>query len=625
MSIQVGVPASNAESLFSRYRCERCQKQHKKCDQARPACDRCTKAKVACIYKDTDTLSRIIDASESPQSLFDFKGGRKHASTSLPLLDPDFIPTYDDYMLVKRLLLSDRFDFSEVLFPYSLDVFLDQFFLLSPYLRASVCALAASLLQDELCDLLLAKYFRQAKKFVSQSIEKMTLDMLQAIRIMGWLANNTGQTEYCLLLFEIEIHLNFQLQLYVDPDNPKSLYRQASLAQKEWQRYVFHMAASYQKGIIPVFLRSGDSPHHPDLKLCGMATPSISKVFFDIGRVKLPMRLENTGFIELSQSGDLLLQLKELFKKPPATVQDIYLSPQIKHLTAESMQFVSKLPLNHLLASEIDGYERFRHQQMQETSWVHFFGRMQLSIRSLTLLCMLHRPRVYLLAHLLEESSFLADTFVANHLLVSLKVASDAAQRIGNLVSFMLQSIADPTITGGKNGGTSSGVKLSADSFVHSFWGLDVFDAAIMLWFILCRMPMSWRARISFDVAKAQQSLLSILQFVQLVDSNMKSGAKTSNESISPSALNPIMLCVNSFVLEVQGFSCDNLGIHPLELAMTVISVSDDSDDLESIARGKEPLAYLGLLGVSVMGGVQWSSPTESNWAVFWRNVQLLK
>ncbi|KAI8609631.1 hypothetical protein BC830DRAFT_1173389 [Chytriomyces sp. MP71] len=139
---------------------------HPRCDQARPACDRCTKATVACIFKDTDTLARIIDASESPQSLFDFKQWRKHASTSLPLLAPDFIPTYDDYMLFKRPLLSDRFDFNEVPVPHSLDVFLDQLFLLSPYLRASVCALAASLLQDQLYDLLLANHFRQAKKFV---------------------------------------------------------------------------------------------------------------------------------------------------------------------------------------------------------------------------------------------------------------------------------------------------------------------------------------------------------------------------------------------------------------------------------------------------------------------------
>ncbi|KAJ3397409.1 hypothetical protein HDU80_009558, partial [Chytriomyces hyalinus] len=78
--------------------------------------------------------------------------------------------------------------------------------------------------------------------------------------------------------------------------------------------------------------------------------------------------------------------------------------------------------------------------------------------------------------------------------------------------------------------------------------------------------------------------------------------------------------CITQMVLEVAGVA--GASVNSVEVAMSVLSISDQDGDLETIRTGDTPLALMGLLGVEIMGGVRWRAPYEEAWRRYWSEVQ---
>ncbi|TPX65338.1 hypothetical protein CcCBS67573_g08166 [Chytriomyces confervae] len=648
--------------------CARCRSFHKKCDLVAPTCGRCFKAYADCVYPPamntpekthqdiTDSshettsqahnvfyetiqptlLLKIVDAATATEDMV--PGVRDAAAHATSLVDPDFLPTLQDYCLVARYIQSNKIS-PEVACDIDLSTFLANFFIEPPPLRMVLCAHAAKAFHHELSNDTVYSYYRRARKTVSQFMDKPSLRMVQALLFLVQISDGTGQSEFADLIFRYTIEMLLSLRMDLDPDH--AFWRATSNLteiQKEEHRRIFWRCAFWIK------LRS----------TFGQIT---QPYVLDVNQVQLPRNLQRGPFTILAAGSDFVVNARRIHTKIPSSIHEMIVSHELIELNAHLMGLMAGIPAPMILISTretpLDQQFKIFTNQLMHLDGVSQFNIITLSLGYFSSVCLTHRPRMYLTAFLPSGSFYLTSPQYASELISSLAQSVDTAQHIGRVFMFLLLATQEYNL----KTNLSSIFQPTFDIpklFPPSFWtwgcAIGIFECSISLWFALCKVPPEWKHRIGFDETAAKLSLLIFREFVDLVQLNLRGGSEsvpTHSNSASPNPVNdrdatptvisPIVTCIHAMVSEVfelhifeasrestPSSTTTNTVAEPLELSMTVLSLTEKGE-LKPIRTQESPYAMMGLLGVEVKGGIRWRAGYEKGWRHFWRNLHLME
>ncbi|KAJ3015764.1 UNVERIFIED_CONTAM: hypothetical protein HDU68_012576 [Siphonaria sp. JEL0065] len=160
-----------------------------------------------------------------------------------------------------------------------------------------------------------------------------------------------------------------------------------------------------------------------------------------------------------------------------------------------------------------------------------------------------------------------------------------------------------------------------------------VFEAMISFWFTQCRMDPSWWGFLDADLAEMNLDWISVRRQVSSLMDHIYLQWKYEGGDYS-GAMAPLYMCMQAMVNEMDnrrleskekrrgdGFvgdeAEDNERIEQVLVTMKVMSLGGDV--LEEVGTVKEPHAFLGLLGMTVSGGIRWNGPSEESWRLFWK------
>ncbi|KAI8611339.1 hypothetical protein BC830DRAFT_662832 [Chytriomyces sp. MP71] len=248
--------------------------------------------------------------------------------------------------------------------------------------------------------------------------------------------------------------------------------------------------------------------------------------------------------------------------------------------------------------------------------------------------CILHRPQLYLTAHLPITSPLLAFPESYQALNTALLQSVTAARTITSLNSALAHTMRE-----------------DFDSVKYDpFTSFVLFEAAIVLWFATTKTPAYW-----FKLAGATPSplfltmgaeerrairgeVLDVLRALKELEDIMGSHAADDGliPPVSASArvggappsnmLSPMVTAVTAMIEEMQAAEQRILapssvtqpatGVEELLIGMKVMAL-DDPDDARGTSYVDEPYCYLGLLGVKC-GSFRWHGALEPAWQRFW-------
>ncbi|KAJ3400700.1 hypothetical protein HDU80_006696 [Chytriomyces hyalinus] len=541
-----------------------------------PTCANCFKANASCYYDDSDVMEKITHFATSIDMELNYN--EKDAR----LVDPDLAPSYEDYaMLVAHQVANGGF--------INWDAFMENFFLEPAPLRLVYCARAAQMYQSNLnlSEMEVLGYYRRARKAVQQNLDKPSLRMVQALISLTSMADDNGESDFADMVFEAAVRMMLKLRMDVDPDvlDPSS---NLSESQKDEQRIVYCFCAYLLKNKRAV----GKMPHF--------------RVQMPLNQIKMPHHMYAVPL--LSELSPKLLQLH------------VQIASVFCRFKADEILMPSdgKRPLAHI-------FKDFSERVSRKLLMIDKNNLVFASHEYFTAICLLHRPRMYLLAHLPPNSPIFQ--MYAQELETSLLEATNAAQHAALISTF--QWLATKGLPPNEAWIQTVGSFEVPQVFPAWSWdwadGMRFLEVATTLWFALCRVPAVWLNRIQFDRVAAQQGLGVILECCKTIDEGLRTGVdymsgKESEVRWRPTLITPVVQCITQMVLEVAGVA--GASVNSVEVAMSVMSISDEDGDLETIRTGDTPLALMGLLGVEIMGGVRWRAPYEESWRRYWIEVQ---
>ncbi|KAI8615267.1 hypothetical protein BC830DRAFT_312939 [Chytriomyces sp. MP71] len=604
----------------SGHQCGRCKKLKKKCDQTQPACGRCSRADVACEYLvEPDLVSTAFCETSPPMSLSPVNSPVSAVApmpiTVIPAVDQELLPTFHDFILLRRFVNLGKMS-PAMACDLDIDNFVTSFFSEHPALRAVLVAYAAKAFRSELGDWKAWSYFRRAKTTVKQYEEAPSLRVCQALFFLSQLAESSGLTDYSDKVFNRLVGMLHDAGLTQDPDSPSWAVCNLPEWQKEEMRCVFWRSAYWIK------LRR--TFRHTDL-------PTFYSL--DVFDVRLPHCMQQSPFKVMTTHADFDVKTRTYHTQIPYTVRDMIVSQELLDANVTLMDMLSQIPAHMILVP--NPFLPLSHKfQLFFNQMIQFCEISQYSVISLTLsyhtsLALLHRPRVYLLAFLKPTSFYITSLQYAAELESSLHVATQTAQHMAHIFAFLLLTTRDYALE------TNLGETLYLPRiFKQSMWtwkfAFAAMEAATMLWFVLARVPVSWRERVAFDEEAARAGLLAIREFLVLVEANLRGGSlaspygSPSSDSVradAPTVVTPILQCVQAMVAQVFELDRQYHSLDAADFAMTVFDLSADGD-LVPIKK-ESPFAVMGLLGVDV-AGIRWNAPYEEGWSQWWANVNLL-
>ncbi|KAJ3227047.1 hypothetical protein HDU78_010112 [Chytriomyces hyalinus] len=591
----VGAKCSYAVAM----RCQRCRKQHRKCDMSLPTCANCFKANASCYYDGADMMQKIIHLTTSTNMELNYN--EKDAR----LVDPDLAPSYKDYaLLVAHPAANGGF--------IDWDAFMENFFLEPPPLRLVFCAHSAQMYQSDLnlSEMEVLGYYRRARKAVQQNLDKPSLRMVQALIYLMLLADDNGEADFADMVFEAAVRMILKLRMDVDPDilDPSS---NLSESQKDEQRIIYGYCAYMLKSKRAV----GKMPHF--------------RVEMSLSQIKMPYHMAALPI--LSELCTFFTGCREVHTAIPDSVDSLIRSPKLLQLHVQIASVFCRFKPDEILMPS-DGkrplahiFKDFSERVSRKLLMIDKNNLVFASHEYFTAICLLHRPRMYLLAHLPPNSPILQ--LYAQELETSLLEATNAAQHAALISTF--QWLATKGLPPNEAWIQTVGSFEVPQVFSSWSWdwsdGMRFMEVATTLWFALCRVPAVWLNRIQFDRVAAQQGLGVILECCKTIDEGLRTGVnfmsgKESEVRWRPTLMTPVVQCITQMVLEVAGVA--GASVNSIEVAMSVLSISDQDGDLETIRTGDTPLALMGLLGVEIKGGVRWRAPYEESWRRYWIEVQ---
>ncbi|KAI8613646.1 hypothetical protein BC830DRAFT_461675 [Chytriomyces sp. MP71] len=575
-------------------RCNRCRSQHRKCDMIRPICARCLKAQACCVYADSDVVTRLVAASDAPPL-----DETNLPERGRPLEDPDFMPTVEDFFLVQKYLGSQERIRPEVRnFLHTESIMADYFFI-DPPLRLVLCAYAAHSYRQELPAFTVESYIRRARKSLVKFIHIPSLHMVQALNLLCRLADDSGQPEFSDLIFRVGIDMLIHLKMHIDPDS--EFWRSAHLTecQKEDQRCAFYSCAYW--------LAIGAALGKPPLPF---SLPS--------NAVKVPKKLLGTPYVHVIHVAEAIIDIRSYHSRLVSSPRNLIVSMELLNLNSKLTELLSSINLFWLLMPlpnmSIIQQHQILYDQLANASIAERGYMLQLTTGYFSAICLLHRPRIYLIAMLQPNSRYLQPPYAAV-LESSLRQGVDAAMHMARLWRFLLSVTATT--------GREDLSKMPLFQPASWLWGLGVsmFENCILLWFVLSRVPSAWRDKVSLDAAAALEGIEVMLEFLSMMENNLKIGSMRSESGGTSTILGPIVTCVRAMVLETSGHKgIAATEMDYLELGMTVLSLSEEGY-FEPVRTNAHPYAMMGLMGVDVLQKVRWPGECEDRWRQFWGTV----
>ncbi|KAI8621017.1 hypothetical protein BC830DRAFT_1164095 [Chytriomyces sp. MP71] len=270
--------------------CQRCFEHRRKCDRAKPLCERCFCANASCSYDREDRPKTVVnpDLADAPMH-----GSKVSPSTSvvdLPaasgpctllshiaaaaesshlenvnaapepvwdLLDSDLIPSLADYYLVKAFM-SVPIDANGVTWGQFLngDAILQSFFVTSAPLRFVLCLAALLNFQSsrEFKTSVQMSYFRRARKALQRHLQEPSFETLLALHLLGTAAKRSGQLDFAKSLQRLSLEMLLAIELHVDPGSSRhrairNLPEKAKYARRAW---FWEMSVKSIKEVIPL-------------------------------------------------------------------------------------------------------------------------------------------------------------------------------------------------------------------------------------------------------------------------------------------------------------------------------------------------------------------------------------
>ncbi|KAI8612943.1 hypothetical protein BC830DRAFT_1230860 [Chytriomyces sp. MP71] len=634
--------------------CDRCRAHRKKCDEVQPTCARCFEANANCRYdfldpirhsvrhSTPDSLSTLVGeellkSPPSPQkngkSPFSFHPGSiPHQPAPViaqildasdaailedtvsgveqwSLMDPDLLPTLEDFILVKTMF-ETRGPTHPLLQLFNAHYILDHFYFLAPPLRLALCAKAAHLDFEDLriTSSLLFSYFRRTRRAIMRVLHIPSLGTIQALHLLKNLANATGQSAFAVIIMRHTVDMLLQLRMDVDPDN-HSTRCHLPLARKEEYRLWFWVIAQ------AALIAEANGLH-------SFMRP------IDVTSVKQQGR--NVVRASVCERQDIIVRIRRMFSVAPSSVLSLLFPDgwsELALLLGQTQTTCVLFP-HH-------SYAKCLHvlQDALKRSFYEVEKILEDSLTFFASVCMLHRPRLYLFSHLHPQSPYIQDLNCAEALCHSLETCIEASSQIVNIAQLLL-SITNYLPSTDIHLPNSTPHKLLEPHDLHWNLGLPLFEAAIALWTLECKVSPTWRSRFAFsggpislpNSSAVREGLQVLLETLKLIDSVLQGHPGTfraAGETTRQNYVSPMILCMEAMLLEIESAQ-EGVLIENVEIAMTVLSLANDGrDDLYQVQNDAAPVAYMGLLGFQVMGGIKWKGSLEASWKDFWDTLKV--
>ncbi|KAI8829451.1 hypothetical protein BJ741DRAFT_622859 [Chytriomyces cf. hyalinus JEL632] len=537
----------------------------------------------------------------------------------LSVMDPDMIPTISDYMLVAGMF--DKQSKHPMIRLFDRDAILNSFFFLEPALRLSLCAKAAQFEYQSVSSKQLLSYFRRARNAVGKSLDRASLETLQALHLVRNLANLTGQSAFSVLLYGHILNMMRVLRMDQDPDTLPDRSFLPERTKTEFRNWFWILA----QGVLS----------------SGAYGITYFKSTFRIDAVKhVATRLYSP---KLCWRYHTIMFVRCMYSRAPRSVMDV-IWPRDWFLAGAKLS--KCLTDSSDCMFKLDGtFTEYSHVLVEKLNISVMAAELLIdaTVEYYASICMLHRPRLYLLGFLTPQSVLLEDPKCAAELMFSLEQCILACGHVLRVFRFLALCTRDyaPTSRGfGVDAGwewASRGAWLeegadlvpqvfSPDDYTWSL-ALSLFEAAIVLWVLGCKVHPDWKTGGGRVVQippmeELVEGLMFALEWLRMIDGNLlgHAGVLRATWDTRQNYVSPMILCVESMLLEMRTYHAQNdIRIHNAEIAMTVLSLTEDgSDDLKAIKDDEYPVAFMGLLGLQVMGGIRWKGPYEEDWRRFW-------
>ncbi|KAI8607474.1 hypothetical protein BC830DRAFT_1175284, partial [Chytriomyces sp. MP71] len=493
----------------------------------------------------------------------------------------------------------------------------DSFFSVRAPLRLALCAAAAFYdTKRSFHPSLWMRYFVRARDAVSRVADTPHIETLQALQILSFLADDSGQLEDAKLFRAQTVEQMLALRLHVDPDDP-SWSSEPSLSERErnQRRYWFWYIALTTKY---------------------RAATGLGKTFdIDISHVKPPAGeyAEFNAYVAHAKIYCIISSIQQLYSCPPTSHQDILLNQDSIHLNGACISLLSEFPPETILLPDPSRPARDLYHlytlQLQNGLRGDILGK---TLNLYTAICMLHRPKLALLAILAPDAACMRNPRVAADLFGCVEAALDAARHVLRVARLML------LVTKGREEEEEGvGVPRLYDVAVWDFgFGFNFLEAAAVLWMAACKVRLeAWRALVprlpgKDGVCEDLRVAVRVLRMLEGKNRGDDHGVE------KPNYLTPVLACVHAMAME-----CETVGnvlegvVEDVEITMTVLSLQEGPcvdtspfrvegsgepvPDLKAVRIDEMPNCYMGLLGFTVMGWLRWKGPQEEAWRNFWK------
>ncbi|ORY46938.1 hypothetical protein BCR33DRAFT_715335 [Rhizoclosmatium globosum] len=476
------------------------------------------------------------------------------------LEDPDLMPSNDDFALCVRY-----FTFNGTRPPaasmFDADRILKGFFTISPILRLVLCAYVAIVSPIPVpADIQFSYYKRARKALVRFGHQKPSLEMVQSYHLLHAFSALKGQPIIGKQFLKASLDMILDLQMNIDPDDSPWLAN-LSPREKEERRRAFWACYTYFS------FERAVSPHaiQMDIKtdrMKGAGLDPAATPFFNP-----PLSTTNWEVALF----DIISVIKEAFAIPPKSAQELVHLPAYHDLNVTLVSFAVNKLSNVLLYADSP-------EQLTDSDIQHQFT--SISLYFFSAISILHRPKMFL-------------SMLKSHTPQNLTTESQ------DIIISSIQQCLDSAIT-------------------PLYATFMAFEAATVLYFVANHMHATWKTfaqsrinSIFFNQDVLENTFHILIEFVR---------GELKKEGSRGGSTAPLVQCMEAMIIELTApGECESNSetFEELELGMKVMSLVDTEDVQENVVL--EPYGLLGLLGLTVAGGIRWRGRSEESWRLFWK------
>ncbi|ORY52451.1 hypothetical protein BCR33DRAFT_711766 [Rhizoclosmatium globosum] len=610
--------------------CERCKKHHRKCDQIMPTCSLCAKSGVSCEYILPSPIAASSSSSASTQPPTQISG---LSVTSPPMsisalspvgLEPQYVGDPDLYPTFEDYALMVNFFAVE---RYSLinwmdsKSFLESFFFVSPALRLTWCTIAAYMQTPRLPDIVCFNYYDRAKKAAIKYSETPSLKTLQALLLLAFFSMSSGQPMVAQPLACKAISMLIALRLDVDSDDSSDLNTiQLSDKEKEERRITFWVCL-YTIKMLQISVPKWNPIQQVEIR-SNRVKPA--KKPNPLTQQQEPIQIATVCY--LSACLEVIHKIVRQHSSPPKPQTNIIFSHMPLQKEVQNLKYL--IPDNILIhENRAVSVAQFLGMIMTNSGSSRYevvsnlFDTIMISVFYNATVCLLYRPQLYLTGFLKIDSPELLQPDAIPNLLNILDSSIVAARCITQINSWVVRFPIDRD-------------ELHLRHWIwkeHLFAAFALFEAAVCLWFATCRTRRWWWR--DDEESKTGDALVMDEMERREIRAEVEDVLKTLRELESVfTVVTPMITCLLGMLREMEEVELEYLNGDE-EMDMDEYFVDDDMnsiligmqlvvlDDVGNMQElVEEPWCFLGLLGCEVDNGLRWNSAIEAGWRRYWRS-----